>query len=112
MIETRLFDAAEVLGDDARIAAYLEEAFAEGDPALIASAIGDVARARNMTAIARETGLTRETLYRAFSPDGNPTLSTLSAVVKALGFQLSIQPRSGDTIPVPHLSVAARSKEV
>jgi probable addiction module antidote protein len=91
-LETRLFDAAELLGDDARIAAYLEEAFADGDPALIASAIGDVARARNIAAISRETGLTRETLYRAFSPDGNPTLATLSAVVKALGFQLSIQP--------------------
>lgn len=93
-LETQLFDAAEVLGDDARITAYLEEAFADGDPALIASAIGDVARARNIAAISRETGLTRETLYRAFSPDGNPTLATLSAVIKALGFQLSIQPLS------------------
>ena len=90
-LETMLFDAVEVLGDDARIAAYLEEAFADGDPALIASAIGDVV-ARNIASISRETGLTRETLYRAFSPDGNPTLTTLSAVVKALGFQLSIQP--------------------
>lgn len=91
-LETKPFDVAEVLGDDARIAAYLEEVFNEGDPALIASAIGDVARARNIAAIARETGLTRETLYRALSPDGNPTLATLSAVVKALGYQLSIKP--------------------
>ena len=90
-LETRPFDAAEVLGDDARIAAYLEEAFADGDPALIASAIGDVARARSITAIARDTGLTRETLYRALSPEGNPTLATLAAVVKALGFQLAIR---------------------
>lgn len=91
-LETKLFDMAEVLSDDARIAAYLEEAFADGDPAFIASAIGDVARARNITAIARDTGLTRETLYRAFSPGGNPTLATMVAVVKALGYQLAIRP--------------------
>ncbi len=91
-LKTQPFDAAEVLLDDERIAAYLEEAFADGDPAFIASAIGDVARARNITAIARDTGLTRETLYRAFSPEGNPTLATMAAVVKALGFQLSIRP--------------------
>jgi probable addiction module antidote protein len=93
-IETKPFDPAEVLTDDARVMAYLEEAFADGDPALIASAIGDVARARNISAIARDTGLTRDTLYRAFSPGGNPTLATLSAVVKALGLELSIRPAS------------------
>lgn len=92
VLETQPFDPAEALIDDARIAAYLEEAFADGDPALIASAIGDVARARSITAVARETGLTRETLYRAFSPEGNPTLATMAAVVKALGYQLSIRP--------------------
>ncbi len=90
-VETKPFDPAEVLTSDARIIAYLEEAFADGDPGLIASAIGDVARARNISAIARDTGLTRETLYRAFSPGGNPTLATMSAVVKALGLQLSIR---------------------
>ncbi len=94
VVETKLFDAAEVLIDEDRIAAYLEEAFADGDPAFIVSAIGDVARARNITAIARDTGLTRETLYRAFSPGGNPTLATMAVVVKALGFQLSIKPLS------------------
>ena len=91
-LETKLFDVAEVLSDDERIAAYLEEAFADGDPAFIASAIGEVARARNITAIARETGLTRETLYRAFSPGGNPKLATMATVVKALGYQLAIRP--------------------
>jgi probable addiction module antidote protein len=91
-LETKPFDAAEYLDNDEVVAAYLEEAFAGGDPAEIASALGTVARARNMTAIAKETGLTRETLYRAFSPEGNPTLSTLTAVTKALGFSLSIKP--------------------
>lgn len=88
-VETKPFDVAEILLDEGRIAAYLEEAFADGDPAFIA---GEVARARNITAVARETGLTRETLYQAFSPEGNPTLATTTAVIKALGFQLSIKP--------------------
>ncbi len=91
-LDIKPFDAAEYLIDEQHIESYLEAAFEEGDPALIASAIGDIARARNMTAIAKDSGLTRETIYRAFSKDGNPTLSTLSAVVKALGFQLSIKP--------------------
>ena len=91
-VETRPFDVAEILDTPERIAAYLEEAFEDGDPALIASALGDVARARNVSSIARDTGLTRETLYKALSGTGNPTLTTLTAVVKALGFRLSIEP--------------------
>ena len=95
VVETKRFDAAEVLTDSDRIVAYLEEAFADGDPGMIASAIGDVARARNIAAIARDTGLTRETLYRAFAPGGNPTLATMTSVIKALGLQLSIRPAVG-----------------
>ena len=91
-IETKPFDAAEVLNSDERIAAYLEEAFEGGNPAVIASALGTVARARNFSMVARDTGLTRETLYKALSAEGNPTLSTLTAVTKALGFHLSIKP--------------------
>ena len=93
-IETKPFDAAEVLNSDERIAAYLEEAFEDGNPAVIASALGTVARARNFSMIARDTGLTRETLYKALSAEGNPTLSTLTAVTKALGFHLSIKPNA------------------
>ncbi len=91
-IATTPFYAAAYLDTDARIAAYLTDAFEDGDPAAIAMAVGIVACARNMAAIARETGLTRETLYRAFSDEGNPTLTTLAAVTKALGFKLSIKP--------------------
>jgi len=91
-IETKPFDAAEYLDTPESIAAYLEEAFQDGDPTLIATALGVVARARNISAIAQETSLTRETLYRAFSPEGNPTLSTLTVVTKALGFAFSIKP--------------------
>ncbi len=92
-IETKPFDAAEVLTSEERIAAYLEEAFETRDAAFIVSAIGNVARARNVAALARETGLTRETLYRAFSPGGNPTVATLLSVVEALGFDITVKPR-------------------
>jgi probable addiction module antidote protein len=91
-IETKPFYAAEILNSDEPIAAYLEEAFEDGTPSVIASALGTVAPARNFSMIARDTGLTRETLYKALSAEGNPTLSTLTAVTKALGFHLSIKP--------------------
>ena len=91
-IATTPFDSAAYLDTDSRVEAYLEAAFEDGDPAGIAMALGNVARARNMAAIAREAGLTRETLYRAFSDEGNPTLTTLTAVTRALGFKLSIKP--------------------
>ena len=70
------------------MAAYLEAAFEDGDPALIAAALGDIARAKGMSQIARETGLGRESLYKALSPDGNPEFSTVLKVVRALGLRL------------------------
>jgi probable addiction module antidote protein len=91
-IETTRYDTAAYLDSDEQIAEYLEVVFEDGDPAGIAMALGNVARARNMAAISRESGLTRETLYRAFAEGGNPTLETLTAMVRALGFKLSIKP--------------------
>jgi probable addiction module antidote protein len=91
-IETKPFDVAEILNSEESISAYLEEAFESGDPRIIASAIGDVARSRNPSTIARSAGLSRETIYQAFSPEGNPTLSSVTAVMKSLGFQLSVKP--------------------
>jgi probable addiction module antidote protein len=85
---TRKWDAAEHLKSDADMAAYLEAALEDGDPALVAAALGDIARARGMSGIARETGLGRESLYKALSPDGNPEISTVLKVVKALGLRL------------------------
>jgi len=70
------------------MAAYLEAALEDGDPALIAAALGDIARAKGMSQIARETGLGRESLYKALSPDGNPEFSTVLKVVRALGLRL------------------------
>jgi probable addiction module antidote protein len=63
------------------------------ETALIAAAIGDIARARGMSDLARETGVTRNTLYKAFGEGGNPTLTTLASVMKALGYKLSVSPR-------------------
>jgi probable addiction module antidote protein len=85
---TRNWDAAEHLRTDADMAAYLEAALEDGDPALVAAALGDIARARGMSGIARETGLGRESLYKALSPEGNPEISTVLKVVKALGLRL------------------------
>jgi probable addiction module antidote protein len=97
-IETKPFDAAEYLETEEDIAAYLKEVFESGDAPLMTAALGTVARARGISGIAKQTGLTRETLYRAFSPEGNPTLSTLTAVTDALGFRLSIEPK--DIAPI------------
>jgi probable addiction module antidote protein len=89
-LETRPWDAAEFLSDDADIRHYLEAAFEDGDAALIREAFKTVARARGMTALAAETGLSREALYKAFGENGNPTLDTLLKVTKALGVRLAI----------------------
>ena len=74
------------------MAAYLEAALEEGDPALITAAMGDVARAKGITQIARETGLGRESLYKALSSEGNPEFATVLKVLRALGLKLHATP--------------------
>lgn len=83
------YDPAEDLGTDEAIAAFLAEALEAGDAGYISHALGVVARAKGMTQIAGKTGLSREQLYRSFSAEGNPTLKTTLAVMKALGVNLS-----------------------
>ena len=83
------FDPAELLTSDEAIAAFMADAFESGDAGYIAHALGVVARARGMTEIAKETGLSREQLYRSFSEHGNPTLKTTLSVMKALGVELT-----------------------
>jgi probable addiction module antidote protein len=87
-LKTRPWDASEHLDSSAAIAAYLEAAFEDGDPQVISAAIGDVARARGMSELSRETGLSRESLYRALSSEGHPEFSTVIKVLKAFGVRL------------------------
>jgi len=94
VLETSRWDTAEYLETEEDIQLYMEACIeeADGDPAFIVHALGVVARARNMSQLARETGLSREGLYKALSPQGNPTFATVAKVAKALGFTLAVQP--------------------
>ena len=93
-ISTTRWDSAEHLKTEEDIQLYLEACLEEAgdDPALIVHALGVIARAKNMSQLSRDTGLSREGLYKALSPEGNPTFSTVSKVAKALGFQLTVKP--------------------
>jgi len=84
------WDSAEYLKTDEDIAEYLEAVFEDGDPALVAAALGDVARAKGMTQIAQAAGLGRESLYKALSPEGNPEFATVLKVIRALGLKLKV----------------------
>ncbi|AWC26102.1 putative addiction module antidote protein (plasmid) [Aminobacter sp. MSH1] len=86
------YDPAEDLTDDDAIAVFMAQAFETGDAGYVAHALGVVARARGMSEIARETGLSREQLYRSFSESGNPTLRTTLAVMRALGVDMTAKP--------------------
>lgn len=94
MVETRPFDAANYLQTEEDILYYLEAAMEGNDPKHIASALGDVARSQGMTEIAKQAGVGRQALYAALSESGNPTLETLTAVLGALGLQLTVQRRA------------------
>jgi probable addiction module antidote protein len=85
---TTPWDPAEHLKTEEDMAAYLEAALDDGDPTLVAAALGDIARAKGMTQVAREAGLGRESLYKALSPAGNPEFATIMKVVSALGLKL------------------------
>lgn len=103
-IKTTRWDSAEHLKTDEDIQLYLEACLEEAgdDPAFIVHALGVIARARNMSQLARDTGLTREGLYKALSPEGNPTFSTVAKVARALGLQISVQLSRKD-VPEDHL---------
>jgi probable addiction module antidote protein len=90
-IKTRPWDIVEHLETEEDITAYLEAVLDDGDPALVSAALGDIARARGMTEIAREAGLGRESLYKALSPEGNPEFATVMKVLRALGLSLHVK---------------------
>ena len=86
--KSRPWDPADYLEDLDDVVAYLEAAFEDGDPRVIAGALGDVARSKGMTAVAAKSGLGRESLYKALSRDGNPGFATVLSVLGALGLRL------------------------
>jgi probable addiction module antidote protein len=89
---TSSWDAAAYLDSDRAIAAYVEAALEDGNVSVITAALGDIARAKGMTEVARKAGLGRESLYKALSPDGNPEFSTVLRVLQALGLRLRAVP--------------------
>jgi probable addiction module antidote protein len=98
-LKTTRYDSAEYLQTEQDIAAYIEACMEEGgdDSAFIAHALGVVARARNMSQVARDARLTREGLYKALAEGANPSFDTVSRLARALGFRLTLKPISGPT---------------
>jgi probable addiction module antidote protein len=94
MAKTRPYDSAEHLESPEAIAAYLSEALETGDSSFVAHAIGTAARARGMSDIARDAGVSRENLYRSLSGDTKPEFDTIMRVLDALGVQLSVKPKA------------------
>jgi len=83
------YDAADYLKTEKDMLAYLQACAEEGDAALIAAALGDIARARGMQKLAEETGISRQGLYKALSKDGDPSFSTITKVARALGVPIA-----------------------
>jgi probable addiction module antidote protein len=93
MIKLSKFDAAEYLDSPEMITAYLNEALETGDSKYISQAIGTIARAKGMTEVAKESGLSRENLYRSLSEDGTPEFGTIMKVLGAMDIQLEVKPK-------------------
>jgi len=93
-VKTTVWDPAAYLETEEQIAEYLKDIFKSGDSELIITAIGDAARARGMAQIANDTKLGRESLYKSFSPGGNPSFETVIKVLSSLGYGLQPAPSS------------------
>ncbi|WP_226841340.1 addiction module antidote protein [Acidithiobacillus ferrooxidans] len=91
-VQFRRYDTVNYLKTEDDIANYLDAAMDDGDPALILAALGDVARARNLSQLARDIGMSRQGLDKALSGTGNPSLVTVLKITQALGLRLSFQP--------------------
>jgi probable addiction module antidote protein len=90
VVTTSPYDSAEYLNSAEAISAYIEDALETDDPVFIAKALGTVARARGMSQVAKKAGLSRESLYKALGPGGNPEFGTIIRVMHALGLKFSI----------------------
>ena len=94
-IKTKTFDAAEYLDDEETIAEYLNMALEDPNPEMLLVAVKNIARARGMTQLAQDTGLGRESLYKALSDGAKPRYDTVLKVVRALGVKLHAKPIRG-----------------
>lgn len=94
MVNTTKFDAADYINNPEDVIAHLEAAFEDGDPVVIQMTLGDIARSKGVSKIAKEAGISREGLYKALSEHGDPRLSTFMGVLKALGLQLRVAPKA------------------
>lgn len=94
-IKTSPFEISEMLDSEEMIAEYLRVAAEDPNPDVFLTALGDVAKARGMSQLAKSTGLGRESLYKAFAPGGNPTYNTIHRIMSSLGVRISAQPISG-----------------
>lgn len=99
-IKTKTFDAAEYLDDEETIAEYLNLALEDPNPEMLLLAVKNIARARGMTQLAQDTGLGRESLYKALSDGAKPRYDTVLKVVRALGVKLHAEPIRGDVVKV------------
>ncbi len=98
MVKVSKFDAADYLKTPAAIAAYLTEAFESNDPVYILSALDTVARAKGMTSVAKETGLTRESLYKSFGGQSKPEFDTVRKVMTSFGVKLVVEPIKDENV--------------
>jgi probable addiction module antidote protein len=89
-LKTTKWDTADYLKTKKDIAAYLDAVLDDGDPEMLKVALGNIARAKGMTEIAKNAGVGRSHLYKALSPDGNPEFATVAGVLKAIGLRLSV----------------------
>jgi len=101
-----VFDIADYLQTDEDIAGYLAVVIEDGDPALLAATLGDIARIRGMTQIAKEAGMGREALYKALRPGASPRFETIARVCKALGVELTVRPQQSLTPPASDAQAA------
>ena len=93
-VKTEPFDAADYLTNPARVEAYLNAVIEEGDPQAFAAALGTVARAYGMAAVAARASMGRESLYKSLSAAGNPAFANIMKIVEALGYELRVRPRA------------------
>ncbi len=89
-VTTRAYDSADYIDSPEAVVAFLDAALEDGDAQIIAATLGDIARSKGMAMIAERTGLAREALYKSLSAEGNPRLTTLLGVLKAMGLRLSV----------------------